>query len=270
MGVETISSTATNVELHGDIAYLNRRKISTNVATTTTLSDYYGVDKYNGVPPSGPLNFDDFRGTSMHTASFIPSYRINRNDTYDGAISADGPDETTSDRKQYAIGFGAGQSNFMHPESGTTDLGPASFGSIDYDTGLFPGNESATLLGFWVYHQNHAAGASSNPGVYNLVIQQNGITTNTSPSSFTRVNVKVSNGYGGFSYEGEFNRAEATEFQSIPGTSATQAKMWLWLDEDNTGFDTGGSNTPVDEPSDLHLHLNIARINSRRVFIQFS
>lgn len=272
MGVETISSLDINLELHGDIAYLNRKKISTNVNTQTTLSDYYGVDRYNGVPASGTLSFDDFRGTSMHTASFIPSYRVNRNDTYDQSeanIQADGPDETTSSRKMYAIGFGAGASNFIHPESGTTDLGPGSFGSIDYDSGLFPGNSIATLLGFWVYHQNHFDGSTSNPGVYNLVIQQSGIVTNSNQHGFTRVNIKVSNGSGGFTYSGQFNRSEATEFTTIPGTTATQARAWVWQDEDNTGFDVDGQDT-TDEPSALHLQLNIARINNRRVFIQFS
>ena len=137
MGVETISFASLSVGLHEDIAHLNRKKVATGTDTVTKLSDYYGVDRYNGVPMSGPLSFDDFRGTSMHTASFIPAVRVNSNSTYSTPPEANGPD-TGGDRQAYAIGFGTVNSNFRYPEEGSSNLAGAAFGSIDYDTGLFP------------------------------------------------------------------------------------------------------------------------------------
>lgn len=269
MGVETISSSATDLELHGDIALINRKKVGTNVDTQTILSDYYGIDRYNGVPLSGPLSFDDFRGTSMHTASFIPSVRVNRNSTYSttaSSIIADGPDETDSIRHMYAIGFGASNSNFQYPESGTTDLAPASFGSIDYDTGLFPGNESAKLVGLWVYHQNHEDENQLNPGVYNLVLQWDGGSTNTSAASFSRLDMRIQSGNTS-QYIGTFYRSQSTTFTSVPGSSGCH--MWVWEDENNTGFATSGQNTTY-EPDAIHNNFLSARSSNSRIYIKFS
>lgn len=270
MGVETINPAALNLDLHGDIAHLNRRKISTNVNTQTTLSDYYGIDRYNGVPVSGTINFDDFRGTSMHTASFIPAVRVNRNDTHDdpSTIIADGPDVSGSIRYMYAAGFGSSNSNFEYPESGTTDLGPASFGSIDYDTGLFPGNESAKLEGLWVYRQNHFDGNTVIPGVYNLVLQWNGGSTNTNPTSFTKLDIKMEGSGSSPIFVGTFLRSQATVHQSVPG-SASAYRMWVWEDEDNTGFATDGQDTTY-EPSTVLSYFLQARAQNRRIYIQFS
>lgn len=270
MGVETISSGAINVELNGDIAHLNRKKVATSSTAVTTLSDYYGIDRYNGVPVSGTIDFGDFRGTSMHTASFIPAVRVNRNDTYDegDTIIADGPDAVNSIRYMYAIGFGSSNSNFEYPESGTTDLAPASFGSIDYDTGLFPGNESAKLEGLWVYRQNHAAGDTYDPGVYNLVLQWNGGINNTNSGSFTRLDMKMETSGSSPSFVGTFYRSQATVQQGVPG-SASNYRMWVWEDEHNNGFAVDGADTQY-EPSNVIAYFLQARGQNRRIYIQFS
>lgn len=269
MGVETISSAALNLELNSDIAHLNRKKVATSSTAVTTLSDYYGIDRYNGVPPSGTLSFDDFRGTSMHTASFIPAVRINRNDTHDdpSTIIADGPDVTGSIRLMYAIGFGASNSNFQYPESGTTDLAPASFSSIDYDTGLFPGNESAKLVGLWVYRQNHADGSTYSPGVFNLVVQWDGGTTNTNSASFTKLEMKMETSSSSPTFVGTFYRSQATSFNTVPGSA--NCTFWVWEDEDNTGFATDGQNTTY-EPNNIHSYFLQARSANRRIYIKFS
>jgi hypothetical protein len=270
MGVETISSASLNVELNSDIAHLNRKKVATSSTAVTTLSDYYGIDKYNGVPESGPLSFDDFRGTSMHTASFIPAVRINRNDTHDDTslLITHGPDTPNSNRYMYAIGFGASNSNFQYPESGTTNLAPASFGSIDYDTGLFPGNESAKLLGLWVYRQNHADETVYNPGVYNFVVQWDGGNGNISGTSFTRVDLRIQSGTSS-TYIGTFYRSQATTNQAIPNNSNSLHRMWVWEDEDNNGFATDGATT-VTEPSGIHSYLLQAHNANNRIYIKFS
>lgn len=270
MGVETILSNRTDLDLNADIAVLNRKKVSTSTGGVTTLSDYYGVDRYNGVPVSGPLSFDDFRGTSMHTASFIPAVRRNLNTTYAGGNntgSADGPD-TGGDRQAYAIGFGTSDSNFRHPEDGTTDLSGAAFGSIDYDTGLFPYSESSKLLGLWVYFQNHGDGDLAD--VTNLVLQWDGGSSTSNNTSFTALHLKVDNGSGGTDIIGVFYRSQATIANTnIPNVSGSNKRLWAWLDPDNTKFDTTGGALGT-HPSAVLTAFLTARTNNRRVYIAFT
>ena len=162
------------------------------VTVPIPINNYYGVDPYNGVPGSGTISYNSFRGTRPSARfyigaevnpNFVKAHRYGFGDAfYQGYDSSRGCVYTEGAR-------------FYHPESGSTN--PA-IGSISHRSLLNTGSNDLWITGIQCESVYDANGSAAFAGSVKFLLffesaQGNNLGYNTANGSFTTCYVKIGN-----------------------------------------------------------------------------